>query len=60
MLFLQAIRLKRPALLEQNKIRRGALAITTAQLHLTKPEFRFSAGFCPAHGVSEICDGEDF
>ena len=31
----------------------------TAQLHLTKLEFRFCAGSNPARSVSEICDGED-
>ena len=35
------------------------LLITTAQLHLTKPELRFCAGSNPARGVSEICDDED-
>ena len=38
---------------------RGALVITTAQLHSTKPELRFSAGSNPARGVPEIRDGED-
>ena len=33
--------------------------ITTAQLHSTKPELRFSAGSNPARGVSEIRVGED-
>ena len=37
----------------------GAMVITTAQLHLTKPELRFCAGSNPARGVSGICDGED-
>ena len=37
----------------------GVVVITTAQLHWTKPEFRFCAGLNPARGVSEICDGED-
>ena len=37
----------------------GVVVITTAQLHSTKPEFRFCAGSNPARGVSEICDGED-
>ena len=39
--------------------RRGVVIITTAQLHSTKPELKFSAGSNPAHGVSEISDGED-
>ena len=39
--------------------RRGVVVITTAQLHLTKPELRFCAGSNPARGVSEICDDED-
>ena len=39
--------------------RRGVVVITTAQLHPTKPELRFCAGSNPAHGVSEIRDGED-
>ena len=39
--------------------RRGVVVITTAQLHSTKPEFRFCAGSNPASGVSEICNGED-
>ena len=37
----------------------GVVVITTAQLHSTKPELRFCAGSNPAHGVSEIRDGED-
>ena len=37
----------------------GVVVITTAQLHSMKPEFRFCAGSNPAHGISEICDGED-
>ena len=39
--------------------RRGVVVITTAQLHSTKPELRLCAGSNPAHGVSEIRDGED-
>ena len=39
--------------------RRGVVAITTAQLYLTKPELRLCAGSNPARGVSEIRDGED-
>ena len=38
---------------------RGVVAITTAQLHSTKPELRFCAGSNPARDVSEIRDGED-
>ena len=37
--------------------RRGVVVITTAQLHLPKPEL--CAGSNPARGVSEIRDGED-
>ena len=33
--------------------------ISTAQLHLAKPELRFCAGSNPARGVSGIRDGED-
>ena len=39
--------------------RRGVVAITTAQLNLTKPELRFCTGSNPAGGVSEICDDEN-
>ena len=39
--------------------RRGVVVITTAQLHSTKLELRLCAGSYPAHGVSEIRDGED-
>ena len=39
--------------------RHGVVVITTTQLHSTKPELRFCAGSNPAHGVSEIHDGED-
>ena len=35
------------------------VVITTAKLHSTRPELRFCAGLNPAHGVSEIRDGED-
>ena len=38
---------------------RGVVIITTAQLHLSKPELRFCAGSNPARGVSEIRDGQD-
>ena len=37
----------------------GVSDVTTAQLHSTKPEFRFCASSNPALGVSEIHDGED-
>ena len=37
----------------------GVVDIATAQLHSTKPELKFCAGSNPAHGVSEIRDGED-
>ena len=33
--------------------------ITTAQLHSTKPVFRFCAGSNPACGMLEIQDGDD-
>ena len=35
------------------------MVITTAKLHLTKPEVRFCTGSNPAHRMLEICDGED-
>ena len=38
---------------------RSVVVIITAQLYSTKPEFKFCAGSYPAHGVSEIRDGED-
>ena len=41
------------------KLRRDVVVIATAQLHSSKPEFRFSARLNPAHGVLEIRDGED-
>ena len=37
--------------------RRGVVAITTAQLHSSKPEHDFCASSNPARGVSEIRDG---
>ena len=37
----------------------GAVVITTAQLHSTKPALGFCAGSNPARGISEIRDGED-
>ena len=40
--------------------RHGVVVITTAQLHSSKPEFRFSCtGSNPVRGVLEIHDGED-
>ena len=36
--------------------RRGAVVITTAQLHSTKPELRFRTGSNPARGLLEIPD----
>ena len=39
--------------------RRGVVVITTTQIHSTQPGPRFCAGSIPAHGVSEIRDGED-
>ena len=38
----------------------GVVFITTAQLHSTKPELRFSAGSNPVRGVSEIGICKDF
>ena len=38
---------------------RGAVVITTAQLHSTKAELRFCAGSNPTRGVSEIRNSED-
>ena len=38
---------------------RGLVAVTTAQLHSSKPELKFCADSYPARGVSEIRDGED-
>ena len=37
---------------------RGAVVITTAQLHSTKPELRLCGGLNSARKVSEIRDGE--
>ena len=37
---------------------RGAVVITTAQLHSTKPELRLCGGLNSPRSVSEICDGE--
>ena len=39
-------------------LRRGVMVIATAQLHSTKPKFRFCAGSNSARSVSEIYDGE--
>ena len=44
---------------KQHLWRRSVVVITTAQLHLTKPELRFFAPSNPARSVSEILDGED-
>ena len=38
---------------------RSVVVITTAQLHSTKTELRFSAGLNSARGVLEIRDGGD-
>ena len=38
---------------------RGAVVITTAQVHLTKPQLRFYVGSNPARSVSDGQDGED-
>ena len=38
---------------------RGAVLITIAQLHSTKPELRLCTGSRHAHGVSEIGNGEE-
>ena len=35
------------------------VVISTTQLHSSKPKIRFCAGYNPARGMSEICDGED-
>ena len=35
------------------------MVITTVHLHSAKPELRFCASSNPAHGVSEICNGEN-
>ena len=40
-------------------IPRGVVVITTAQHYSTKPQLRFCTGSNPAHGLSEIRDGED-
>ena len=52
-------RIKRSKIYALKWWRCGVVAITTAQLHSTKPELRFCAGSNPACGVSEIRDGED-
>ena len=36
-----------------------SLVITTAQLHLTKPELRFCTGSNSNRGLSKICDGKN-
>ena len=38
---------------------RGVVVITTAQFHSTKPELKFCPNSNPAHGVSEIRNGEN-
>ena len=35
------------------------MVMTTGQPHSTKPELMFCAGSNPAHGVTDIRDGED-
>ena len=37
----------------------GVVAITTGQLQSTKSELKFCADSNPAHGMSEIHNGED-
>ena len=37
----------------------GAVVISTAQLHSSKPEVKFCAGSNPASSKSKIRDGED-
>ena len=54
--FLQKAAFKRTIIFKKM---RGVGVITTAELHSTKPEFRFCAGSNSACGVSEIRDGED-
>ena len=44
---------------EIHTLRHGVVVITTTQLHSTKSELRFCTVSNPAHGVSEIHDGED-
>ena len=39
--------------------RHGVVVITTAQLHLNKPEFRFCTGSNLAGGISETRDDKD-
>ena len=39
--------------------RRGVVVVTTAQVHSTKSELRFSADLNPDRGMSEIGDGEN-
>ena len=38
---------------------RGVVVITNVQLHSTKSDLWFGAGSNHAHGMSEICDGEN-
>ena len=42
-----------------NRQGRGALTISTAQLHSTSPELRFCGDSKPARGVSEIRNNEN-
>ena len=44
---------------ENEKWCHGVVVITTAQLHSTKFELKFSTGSNPARSVSEIRDSED-
>ena len=37
---------------------RGGLVVSTAHIHSAKPEFRFSAGLNPTHGISKISMSE--
>ena len=55
--YLQILR-KMYFLCSVDKWRRSVVVITIAQLHSAR--VRFCAGSNPAHGVSEICNGEDF
>ena len=41
-------------------LRRGVVVVNAANRHPAKSQFRFCAGSNPAHGVSEIRDGEEF
>ena len=39
--------------------RHDVVVITSTRLHSAKSERRLCAGSNPAHGASEICDGEN-